>query len=58
MVLSDVTKTFEKVWHNGLKYKLIRLGLPDILQNLCVISWATEKYNGTLVTTTTEWRST
>ncbi len=32
MVLRDVAKAFDKVWHNGLKYKVLRLGLPDILE--------------------------
>ncbi len=31
VVLRDVANVFDKVWHNGLKYKLLRLGLPDIL---------------------------
>ncbi len=26
-----MAKALDKVWHNGLKYKLLRLGLPDIL---------------------------
>ncbi len=35
MVLREVAKAFDKVWHQGSKYKL-RLGLPDILEkNLC-----------------------
>jgi len=34
MVLRDVAKAFDKVWHNGLKYKLLRLGLPDILEKI------------------------
>ncbi len=32
MVLRDVAKAFDKVWHNGLKFKLLRLQLPDILE--------------------------
>ena len=24
----DVEKAFENVWHNGLRYKIFRLGLP------------------------------
>ncbi len=36
VVLRDVAKAFDKVWHSGLKYKLLQLGLPDILQKtLC-----------------------
>ncbi len=30
----DVVKAFKKVWHNGLKYKLSRLGLPIILEKI------------------------
>ncbi len=36
VVLRDVKKAFDKVWHSGLKYKLIQLGLPEIIQKtLC-----------------------
>ncbi len=36
IVLRDVAKASDKVWHNGLKYKILRLGLPDILEKtLC-----------------------
>ncbi len=36
VILRDVAKAFDKVWHNGLKYKIIRLGMPDILEKtLC-----------------------
>ena len=36
MVLRDVAKAFDKVWHNGLKYKILKLELPSILEkNLC-----------------------
>ena len=34
MVLRDVAKAFDKVWHNGLKYEILRLGLPDILEKI------------------------
>ncbi len=34
MVLRDVAKALDKVWHNGLKYKILRLGLPDILEKI------------------------
>ncbi len=34
MVLRDVAKAFDKVWHNGLKYKILRLRLPDILEKI------------------------
>ncbi len=36
VVLRDVVKTFDKVWHNGLKYKIVRFGLTVILETtLC-----------------------
>ncbi len=34
MVLRDVAKAFDKLWHNGLNYKILRLGLPDTLENI------------------------
>ncbi len=34
VVLRDVAKAFKKVWHNGLKYKLLKLGLPDIFEKI------------------------
>lgn len=34
LVLRDVAKAFDKVWHNGLKYKILRLGLPDIIEKI------------------------
>ncbi len=34
MVLRDVTKAFDKVWHNGLKYNVLRLRLPYILEKI------------------------
>lgn len=34
LVLRDVSKAFDKVWHEGLKFKLLHLGLPTILEKL------------------------
>lgn len=34
VVLRDITKAFDRVWHLGLKYKILHLGLPDILERL------------------------
>ncbi len=34
VVLRDVAKAFDKVWHNGLKHKILRPGLPDILEKI------------------------
>ncbi len=34
IVLRDVAKAFDKVWINGLKYKLLNLGPPSMLQKL------------------------
>lgn len=31
VVLRDVAKAFDKVWHAGLKYKLSQINLPDTL---------------------------
>ena len=36
IVLRDVSKAFDKVWHLGLKYKVLHLGLPDSVERpLC-----------------------
>ncbi len=32
VVLRDVAKAFDKVWHSGLKYKLLQLGMPSLLE--------------------------
>lgn len=34
LVLRDVSKAFDKVWHNGLKYKIIKLQLPPIITKI------------------------
>ncbi len=34
LVLRDGAKAFDKVWHNGLKYKLLRLSLPPIFEKM------------------------
>ncbi len=34
MVLRDVATAFDKGWHNGLKYKILKLGLPDIIEKI------------------------
>lgn len=34
LVLRDVTKAFDKVWHEGLKYKILQLNLPGHLERL------------------------
>lgn len=34
LVLRDITKAFDKVWHLGMKYKILHLGLPIILEKL------------------------
>ena len=34
LVLRDITKAFDKVWHIGLKYKILQLGLPNIFEKL------------------------
>ena len=34
IVLRDVSKAFDKVWHLGLKYKVLHLGLPGPVERL------------------------
>ncbi len=34
VVLRDVAKAFDKVWHSGLKYKLLQLGIPYLLEKV------------------------
>lgn len=36
VTLRDVTKAFDKVWHLGLKYKILQLGLhPSLTRTIC-----------------------
>lgn len=30
VIFRDISKAFDKVWHNGLKYKIIRMNMPRI----------------------------
>ena len=34
IVLRDVTKAFDKVWHCGIKYKILHLKLPTIIEKI------------------------
>ncbi len=34
LVLRDVSKAFDRVWHMGLKYKILQLELPDPVERL------------------------
>ena len=34
IVYRDVAKAFDKVWHAGLKYKILQLELPDIAEKM------------------------
>ena len=34
VVCHDVAKAFDKVWHDGLKFKILHLELPDILEKI------------------------
>lgn len=34
LVLRDVSKAFDKVWHTGLKYKILQLGLTGTIERL------------------------
>lgn len=42
LVLRDVSKAFDKVWHNGLKYKILQLGLPPHLEKI-ICDYITER---------------
>lgn len=34
IILRDVAKAFDKVWHTGLKYKILQLGLPNTMEKI------------------------
>lgn len=34
VILRDITKLFDKVWHLGMKYRILHLGLPVVLEKL------------------------
>ena len=34
IVCRDVAKAFDRIWHQGLKYKIMKLNLPDILEKI------------------------
>ncbi len=34
IMLRDISKAFVKVWHNGLKYKILHLQLPSTTERL------------------------
>ena len=34
VICRDVAKAFNKVWHSGLQYKILRLQLPDVLEKI------------------------
>ena len=34
VVCRDISKAFDKIWHNGLKYKVLTLNLPDIFEKI------------------------
>lgn len=34
MILKDITKVFDKVWHLGLKFQILQLNLPITLEKL------------------------
>ena len=34
IVCRDVSKSFDKIWHNGLCYKILQLQLPDIIEKV------------------------
>ena len=42
IICRDVAKAFDKVWHDGLKYKILHLELPEIYEKL-LCSFITER---------------
>ena len=34
VVCRDVSKAIDKIWHNGLKFKILNLSLPDIMEKV------------------------
>ena len=34
IVCCDVAKAFDKVWHEGLKYKILHAGLPGVIERI------------------------
>lgn len=34
IVMRDISKAFDKVWHLGLKFKILHLGLPEVVERL------------------------
>ena len=34
VICRDVSKAFDKVWHLGLKFKILQLQLPDIIEKI------------------------
>ena len=34
LVCRDISKAFDKVWHSGLKYKILQLGIPELAEKL------------------------
>lgn len=46
LVLRDVCKAFDKLWHLGPKYKLLHLGLPDPVERLLCVLPGGQDYQG------------
>ena len=36
VVQRDIEKAFDKVWHDGLRYKIVKLGLPTIIEKTLI----------------------
>lgn len=34
LILRDIKKAFDKVWHNGLKYKILKTNLPSFMKTI------------------------
>ena len=43
LVCRDIKKAFDKVWHEGLKFKILQLNLPDVIEKI-LCSFITDRY--------------
>ena len=57
-VFMDISKAFDKVWHEGLLFKLKQNGVEEPLLNLFTSYLANRKQRVVLNGTTSEWKST
>ena len=57
-VFMDISKAFDKVWHEGLLFKLRQNGVEEPLLNLLTSYLANRKQRVVLNGTSSEWKST